>query len=36
MLQNAYAKLNILLNVHGKYFNGYHSIGEHYVANRFI
>ena len=26
MLQNAYAKLNILLNVHGKYFNGYHSI----------
>ncbi|MCI8577391.1 MAG: hypothetical protein HFG64_07720 [Lachnospiraceae bacterium] len=23
---NAYAKLNILLNVHGKYFNGYHSI----------
>lgn len=26
MIQNAYAKLNILLNVHGKYFNGYHSI----------
>lgn len=26
MLLNAYAKLNILLNVHGKYFNGYHSI----------
>lgn len=23
---NAYAKLNILLNIHGKYFNGYHSI----------
>lgn len=23
---NAYAKLNILLNVHGKYFNGYHSL----------
>ncbi len=23
---NAYAKLNIILNVHGKYFNGYHSI----------
>ena len=23
---NAYAKLNMLLNVHGKYFNGYHSI----------
>ena len=26
MVLNAYAKLNILLNVHGKYFNGYHSI----------
>ena len=26
MIHNAYAKLNILLNVHGKYFNGYHSI----------
>lgn len=26
MIKNAYAKLNILLNVHGKYFNGYHSI----------
>lgn len=26
MLLKAYAKLNILLNVHGKYFNGYHSI----------
>lgn len=23
---NAYAKLNILLNIHGKYFNGYHSV----------
>lgn len=23
---NAHAKLNILLNIHGKYFNGYHSI----------
>ena len=26
MKYNAYAKLNILLNVHGKYFNDYHSI----------
>lgn len=26
MIYNAYAKLNILLNVHGKYFNGYHSV----------
>lgn len=26
MKYSAYAKLNILLNVHGKYFNGYHSI----------
>lgn len=26
MLKYAYAKLNILLNVHGKYFNDYHSI----------
>lgn len=26
MKYNAHAKLNILLNIHGKYFNGYHSI----------
>lgn len=26
MVRNAYAKLNILLNVHGRYFNGHHSV----------